>query len=56
MDDLGFGTFGKVVVVSADIKQGGGERVEDAFLREDAAEVVAGGRTLRKERISDALI
>lgn len=44
--DLGLGALGEIVGVAADAEQGVRERLEDRFLRQDAAEVVARDRSL----------
>ena len=44
--NLVLGTLGQVVRVAAHGEQRGRERVEQAFLRQDAAKVVARGRAL----------
>ena len=46
-DDLGFGALGQIVVVLSDIDERRGQRLEEALVAEDSAEVVARRRTLK---------
>lgn len=45
--DLRLRRVRKVVVVAANVEQRSGEGLEETFLGEDAAEIVAGGWALR---------